>query len=105
MKIIINNQTFNLEIANTFKKRLIGLIGKKDIQKGLFFPKTRSIHTFFMKEDIDIIMIDKNNNVVYYKKNLKKNKILIKRNAYHTIELPKNSLQNISLNNKIIIKI
>ncbi len=89
MEIIINNQKFNVEIANTFKKRLIGLMGKRDIQKGLFFPKTHSIHTFFMKDNIDIIMIDKKNNIVYYKKNLKKNKILIKRKAYHTIELPK----------------
>ncbi len=104
MEIIINNQKFNVDIANTFKKRLIGLMGKKDIQKGLFFPKTRSIHTFFMKDNIDIIMIDKNNNIIYYKKNFKKNKIIIKRKAYHTIELPKNSIHNINLNNKIIIK-
>ena len=104
MKIIINNQTFNLEIANTFKKRLLGLMGKKNIQKGIFFPKTHSIHTFFMKEDIDIIMIDKKNHIVYYKKNVKKNRVLINRKAYHTIELPKNSLQDIVLNEKIIIK-
>ena len=104
MEIIINNQTFNLDIANTFKKRLIGLMGKKDIQKGIFFPKTRSIHTFFMKDNIDIIMIDKNYNIVYYKKNVKKNIIIIKRKAYHTIELPKSSIKDIVLNEKITIK-
>ena len=104
MILIVDNQKFNLDIANTFKKKLIGLMGKKNIQKGLFFPKTHSIHTFFMKEDIDIIMIDKNNNIVYYKKNLKRNKIIIKRKAYHTIELPKNSLKNIVLNEQILIK-
>ncbi len=104
MEIIINNQIFNLDIANSFKKRLMGLMGKKNIKKGIFFPKTNSIHTFFMKEEIDLIMIDKDNNIIYFKKNLKRNKIVIKKKAYHTIELPKESISNIQLNDKIIIK-
>lgn len=103
MKIIINKQEFNVDIANNFKKRLLGLMGKRNITKGMFFPKTRSIHTFFMKEAIDVIMIDKNNKVVYYQKNLLKNKIVIKKEAYHTIELPVNSLKNIKLGNQISI--
>ena len=103
MEIIINNKKFNLEVANTFTKRLFGLMGKKNINKGLFFPKTRSIHTFFMKSNIDIIMIDKNNNVIYYEKNVKKNRIIIKRKAYHTIELPNNSLNDINNIKKVII--
>ena len=103
MKIIINKEEFIVDIANTFKKRLLGLMGKKNITKGIFFPKTSSIHTFFMKEDIDIIMIDKNNKVIYYKKNLSKNKIIIKKKAYHTIELPSNSLNNINIGDKLII--
>ena len=103
MKIIINHDEFNLDIANTFKKRLLGLMGKRNINKGLFFPKTRSIHTFFMKEDIDIIMINKENKVVYYRKNLSKNKIIIKKKAYHTIELPHNSLNTIKLDDTVTI--
>ena len=103
MKIIINKEEFIVDIANTFKKRLLGLMGKKNITKGIFFPKTSSIHTFFMKEDIDIIMIDKNNKVIYYKKNLSKNKIIIKKKAYHTIELPYNSLKTINVDDKLTI--
>lgn len=103
MKIIINNDEFNVDIANTFKKRLFGLMGKRNIKKGIFFPKTKSIHTFFMKEDIDIIMVDKNNQVIYYQKGLTKNKILIKKKAYHTIELPNHSLTNININDKLTI--
>lgn len=103
MKIVINNDKFNIELANTFRKRLFGLMGKKNIKTGLFFPKTGSIHTFFMKEDIDVIMIDKENKVVYFKKNLKKNRILIKKKAHHTIELPHNSLNKININDKLTI--
>ncbi len=103
MKIIINNQQFNVDMADSFKKRFFGLMGKKNIKEGIFFPKTRSIHTFFMKETIDIIMIDRNNTVVYYKKNLPKWRILIKKKAYHTIELPHNSISNININDKLTI--
>ena len=103
MKIIINKQEFNVDVADNFKKRLLGLMGIENIKTGLFFPKTRSIHTFFMKEDIDIIMVDKENKVIYYRKNLSKNKIIIKKKAYHTIELPHNSLKNIELGNQVMI--
>ena len=103
MKIIINKQEFNVDVADTFKKRLIGLMGKKNIKKGLFFPKTRSIHTFFMKEKIDIIMINKDNLVVYYAKNFPRYRLLIKKKAYHTIELPHNSLNAININDKLTL--
>ena len=103
MRIIINNQEFIVDIANNFKKKFLGLMGQRNISKGMFFPKTRSIHTFFMKDNIDIIMINKKNYIVYYKKNVPRNKIIIKKEAYHTIELPKNSLNNIQINDKLII--
>jgi len=103
MKIVINNQEFNVDVANSFKKRFLGLMGKRNIKTGIFFPKTGSIHTFFMKEAIDVIMIDKKNKVIYFRKNFKKNRILIKKKAYHTIELPSNSLNNININDKLTI--
>ena len=103
MKIMINKEEFNVDIADTFKKRFLGLMGKKNIKNGLFFPKTHSIHTFFMKESIDVIMIDKDNKVIYYKKNMKRNRILIKKKAYHTIELPHSSLSNININDKLTL--
>ena len=37
---------------------------KKEINYCLRF-KTNSIHTFFMKENIDIVMTNKNNKVLY----------------------------------------
>ena len=102
MKVIINNQEFNLIVADNFIKKFIGLMGKKNIINGMFFPKTRSIHTFFMKENIDIIMINKENKVIYFEKNVPKNKIIIKKEAYSTIELPYNSLNNIANGDELI---
>ena len=83
-----------MEIANHPIKRFFGLMGKKNIKTGLLFPKCNSVHTFFMKEDIDIIMIDKDKKIVLIKENVTKNKIIYKKEAYHTIELPKNTINN-----------
>jgi len=94
MEILINNNKIDVDIADTFFKRLIGLMGKKNIQKGLLFKKTSSIHTFFMRENIDVLMLDKEKKILLVKKNLNKNKILIKKKAYYTIELPINTIPN-----------
>ena len=103
MEIIINKEKISLNVADTFQKRLFGLMGKRHIQTGLFFPKTRSIHTFFMKTNIDIIMLDKNNKIIYFEKNVSKNRIIIKKKAYHTIELPSNTINNLNLGEEITI--
>ena len=89
MKVIVNNKEIKLIDANSFYKRLIGFMFKKNINYCLRF-KTNSIHTFFMKENIDIVMTDINNNVLYIFKNLKKNKIIIKKDVYYTYEFPNN---------------
>ena len=102
MEIMINKQKFNVCVANTFWKRFTGLMFKRNIKNGLFFPKTNSIHTFFMREDIDVIMLDKEGFIVYCQKNVKKNKIIIKRKAHSTIELPSNSINKLKIGDKVI---
>ena len=93
MNVIINNKKIKLIEANTFYKRLKGLMFKKNINYCLRI-KTNSIHTFFMKENIDIVMTDKYNNVLYIYKNVNKNKIIIKKNVYWTYEFPNNFIDN-----------
>lgn len=81
----------NIEIkeCNNFFNRLMGLMFKKNFNYGLCFKKCNSIHTFFMKKNIDIIMTDKNNKVLYIFNNFKKNRIILpKKNVYYTYELP-----------------
>ena len=95
MKVIINNKKIALREANTFIKKLKGLMFKKNINYCLRL-KTNNIHTFFMKEPIDIIMTDKYNNILYIFKNVKKNKIIIKPKVYYTYEFPNNFINNIN---------
>lgn len=61
---------------------------KKNINYGLMFKKCNSIHTFFMKQNIDVIFLDKNNNIIKRYNNITKNKILICKDAYQVIEIP-----------------
>ncbi len=68
----------------------MGFMGKKNIDIALMFNKCNSIHTFFMKENIDIIMCDNNNKILFYYKDLQKNKIILpKRNVKKVFETPR----------------
>ena len=51
--------------AVTFFQRTWGLLGRKEIKKGegLYIPKCRSIHTFFMRFTIDVVFIDGDNRI------------------------------------------
>lgn len=103
MKLIINNKEINLIDCNTFFSRFKGFMFKKNINYALMFKKCNSIHTCFMKENIDVIMCDKNNNVLYYYNNLNKRKfILPKKNVYVVYETPVNYF-NVKINSKVKI--
>ena len=76
MYLKTNKNKYEIILANTFYKRLTGLIGKKNIDYGMLFPKCNSIHTYFMKENLDIVGLDENNEVIYKYENLSKNKVI-----------------------------
>lgn len=103
MYTVIDNKEYKINIMNTFFKRLFGLMLKKEPIKEIYiFPKCSSIHTYFMKQNIDVCILDKNYNVVYIKENLEPNKILIKK-GYHTLEMPLNTGKNIKIGDNIKI--
>ncbi len=100
-------KSYPIFIANTFLKRLFGLMGKKEITYGLIFPRCNSIHTFFMKENIDVIGLDENNEVIYKYENLPKNKIIKinhSRKKTSILELPKKASQKIKIGTILIFR-
>lgn len=103
MNLIYDNKKIELKNCKTFFSRLFGFMFKKEIKYALLFNNCNSIHTFFMKSNIDVIMCDKDNNILYYYNNLQKNKIILpKKNVYKTIELPVNFF-DIKINTKVMI--
>ena len=104
MYIIKDNIKLKIKPCNNIFNRFLGLMFKKNIDYGLCFPKCNSIHTFFMKESIDVIMTDKDYNILYIFNNLKPNKIILpKKNVYYTFELPMNKFK-FNINEKLKVK-
>lgn len=82
-----------IKIAKSFKERLFGLMFKKNISNGLLFKNCRSIHTFFMLEEIDVIATDDNDKIIKTYKNIKPCRILIApKKTKNIYELPKNTI-------------
>lgn len=49
----------------------MGMMFLKTTNKGYYFKKVSSIHTCFCRFKIDVILLDKNNNIIDIKYNLK----------------------------------
>ena len=107
---MILNETTNEKIkikilnANTFIRRFKGLMGKKDFKNGLLFSnlKDSSIHTCFMRFEIDVYFLDKNK-IVFDKKTLKPWKFYKPKKQAEYILETKKGLIDIEINDKIRI--
>lgn len=107
MYLTIGKNKYKIIKATSFIKRLIGLIGKTNIDYGILFPNCNSIHTYFMKENIDIIGLDENNEVIYKYQNLQKNQIIHINNPQKKtsiLELPNNASKKIKLNSILLFE-
>lgn len=92
----------NFKICTKFKDRLLGNCFKKEINEILVFPKCNSIHTFFMKIPIDVVILNKEQKVIHIEKNFKPWKILLpKKNGFYTLEFPSKTT-NYKLGDKIV---
>lgn len=104
MKIKGKSKDLKVITCNHFKSRLIGNIGKKKIKEVLLFPKCNSVHTFFMKQNIDIVMLSKDNTVIANYQNVSPYKIIWpKKGVKNILEFP--AFENIySVGEKITLK-
>ncbi len=103
MHTVINNKKYKIITMNTFFKRLKGLMFKKEPIRDIYlFPRCSSIHTYFMKQKIDVCILDKNFYITYLEENVKPRKIIIKK-GYYTLEMPLNTAKKLELGNKIKI--
>ena len=104
MKLIYNQKEIEIYECKTFFSRLMGFMFRKEINHALLFNHCSSIHTFFMKKNIDVIMCNDDNNVLYYYNNLNKRKIIWpKKFVTKVIELPVNYF-DIKIGTKIKFK-
>jgi hypothetical protein len=64
-------------VADSTLKRMKGLLGKKHMMNGeaLWIKPCMSIHTFFMKFTIDVIFLNRKNQVIATIRNLRPNRL------------------------------
>lgn len=62
----IRHCNVKVELADTWRKRLIGLLAKSGVsdQYGMLFRPGESIHTIGMRFPIDVLFLDKDNRVL-----------------------------------------
>ena len=101
-KITISNQA---ALASTFIDRMYGLLNSRS-PRFLIIRTHLGIHTFFMKYPIDVMLLDKNNRVVSFRKGLVPFRLFFYNPTYSTVvEMPKGTLQkyHVCINDKILI--
>lgn len=99
----------NVKVADNFFTRSVGLLSKKSLKdsESLIIKPCCSIHTFFMRFDIDVLFVNKKNELVAFYENVKPWKILpIHLTSAYVIELPAGqiAMKNISLGDIIGIE-
>ena len=82
-------ERYGIHYANTFLKRTLGLMFKKDFLGELVFtfkkPTTLFIHTLFMKFDIDVVCYNEKNKLIKLTK-LQPWRIMFVKNVKRIIE-------------------
>lgn len=100
MKILSNNNEINIKICNNCLNKLLGLMFKKKTNYGILLKNCNSIHTFFCFINLDVIMLDKDFNIIKIYKNISKNKIVLPiKGVKHILEIPNGiiNLDNIKI--------
>ena len=87
--LIPGEAPFPVEIADTFLKRFLGLMGRHEGGYGLFLEPCDSIHMMFMRFPIDTIFVDREGVIVSMVKGLKPWRFAMGgKKAFAVLELP-----------------
>ncbi len=82
------------DVADTFFTRFLGLMGRSPIERALWIVRCSDIHTFFMKEPIDVVFLSKEGKVLRVIEAMPKNKVSgAVKGAYSVLELPAHALK------------
>lgn len=98
----------NVDVANSFFTRTLGLIPKNAISdnEGLIIKPCCSVHTFFMKFSIDVLFINRKNEVIALYENVRPYRILpVHFTSSYVIELCANQISRTNVNIGDIISI
>lgn len=94
MYVLVGRKKYDLIDCKTFYSRFKGLMFTREFDYCMRFGKCNSIHTFFMSTNIDVVMTDKDDNVLFVYKNLRPWMVIFpKKNVYNVYEFPGGSIK------------
>lgn len=84
------------DVADTFFTRFRGLMGQSPIERPLWIAPCADIHTFCMKEPIDVVFLSREGKVLRIIEAMPKNKMSgAVKGAYSVLELPAYALRKL----------
>ncbi len=87
------------ELADTPLSRLRGLLGQAALPPGhgLLLVPSNSVHTFFMRFPIDVVLLDRNLVVRRVAHSVRRSKLVWQRGARRVLELPSGEANRLGL--------
>ena len=100
--IALNKEKIEIKTLTKFKDRFKSFrFYLKDIDHGLCFPKKKMLNTYFFCQKVDIIVTDKENNILAIYHDLKTEKFIRPRlKAYYIYVLKKDKALNLKEKDK-----
>lgn len=98
----------DVKVAENFFTRSIGLLSRNALSEneGLLIKPCCSIHTLFMKFSIDVLFVNKKNEIIALYENVKPWRILpIHPTSYYVIELASGQISNKKIEKGDLIQI
>lgn len=83
-------------VAATWRTRLLGLtlLDEAEAGTGLLIPRCRSVHTFGMRFDLDLVFLDRDLTPVSTRRGVPSRRIAVERRARSVLELPAGALRD-----------
>jgi uncharacterized protein len=77
-------------VATGLRARLLGLsfLGREEAGVGLLIPRCRSVHTFGMRFELDVLFLDRAGRPVAVRRGVPPRRIVSERHAAAVLELP-----------------
>ena len=103
MYLQVKRKKFKLIELTKFWDRFKGLkFVFEPLNYAIRFPKKKFVTTNFLCQKIDIVLTDKEDNILYMYENMKTEKYIFpKRKVYNVYFLPLNTVKNLTKNTKL----
>lgn len=98
----------NIKVARSFTQRLIGLMGSSELHEneGLLIVPCNSVHTFFMRYQIDVVFLSKRHVVLKVIHNMKPWRISpVVWKSHSVLELPSGAAKQLGLTCGAVLRI